>query len=64
MQFYGKAETAANRIIELFRTPDKLPQALAPIFIRRADNVPCRAWSWSNQILTALRARAIYTGEH
>ncbi|MGB2985561.1 MAG: ArdC-like ssDNA-binding domain-containing protein [Phycisphaerae bacterium] len=54
MQFYGKAETAANRIIELFRTPDKLPQALAPIFIRRADNVPCRAWSWSNQILTAL----------
>ena len=54
MQFYGKAENAANRIIELFRTPDKLPGALAPIFIRRKDNLPCRAWSWSNQLLTAM----------
>lgn len=54
MQFYGKAEETANRVIELFRTPDKLPQALAPMLIRRHDAIPCRAWSWSNQLLTAL----------
>ena len=31
-----------------------LPQALAPVFINRKDNVPCRSWSWSNQLLAAL----------
>jgi hypothetical protein len=31
-----------------------LPAALAPVFIHRRDAVPCRAWSWSNQLLTAL----------
>ena len=31
-----------------------LPGAIAPIFIRRRDNLPCRAWSWANQLLTAL----------
>ena len=51
--FYGKAEQAAKRIMNLFQTGD-VPAALAPIFIRRKDNVPCRAWSWSNQLLTAL----------
>jgi hypothetical protein len=30
------------------------PGALGPVFIRRKDNVPCRAWSWSNQLLVAL----------
>lgn len=53
MQFYGKAETAASRILDTFRS-GKLPQALAPVFIKRRDNVPCRAWSWSNQLITAL----------
>ena len=53
MQFYGKAESVAGRILEAFRT-GKVPQAIAPIFIRRADDVPCRKWSWSNQLLTAL----------
>ncbi len=52
-QFYGKAESAANRILELFKSGD-VPKALAPIFIRRNDAIPCRAWSWSNQLLTAL----------
>ena len=47
-QYYGKAESAAKRILELFRSGN-VPQALAPMFIRRKDNVPCRAWSWSNQ---------------
>ena len=53
MQFYGKAEQSAKRILSLFESGD-VPAALAPIFIRRKDAVPCRAWSWSNQLLTAL----------
>ena len=53
MQFYRKAESAATRILEAFRTGN-LPEALAPIFIRRKDNLPCREWSWSNQLLVAL----------
>ena len=48
-----KAESAANRILEAFQSGN-LPKALAPVFIRRKDNVPCRSWSWSNQLLTAL----------
>ena len=53
MRFYRKAASAATQILEAFRTGN-LPQALAPIFIHRKDNVPCRAWSWSNQLLVAL----------
>ena len=52
-KFYGKAEQAARTIVEAFELGN-LPKALAPIFIRRKDNVPCRQWSWSNQLLTAL----------
>ncbi len=48
-----KAEAAAGRILDAFRSGN-LPKALAPIFINRKDNVPCRSWSWSNQLLTAL----------
>ena len=48
-----KAEAAASQILDAFRSGN-LPQALAPIFINRRDNVPCRSWSWSNQLLTAL----------
>ena len=48
-----KAEAAASRVLDAFRSGN-LPQALAPIFINRRDNVPCRSWSWSNQLLTAL----------
>src|SRR5512143_684089 len=53
MKFYGQSETVANRILDTFKS-GQLPAAIAPIFIRRADNVPCRAWSWSNQLITAL----------
>lgn len=52
-KFYGKAESAATQIMEAFKAGD-LPAKLAPIFIQRADDVPCRRWSWSNQLLTAL----------
>jgi antirestriction protein ArdC len=53
MKFYGHAESCANRILEAFRS-GSIPQALAPIFIKRDDTIPCRAWSWSNQLITAL----------
>lgn len=53
MQFYGQSEQAANRILDTFKS-GKLPAAVARIFIRRTDDVPCRRWSWSNQLLTAL----------
>ncbi len=77
IRFYGKAESAAARIVEVFQR-GSLPQALAPSCIHRRDNVPCRAWSWSNQLLTALAGysdargfrqwqevgRAVRKGEH
>ena len=53
MRFYGKSEETAKRILSVFQS-GSLPAALAPVFIHRRDNVPCRAWSWSNQMLTAL----------
>ena len=53
MHFYGKAAESAQRILELFKTGN-VPTALAPIFIRRDDDAPCRRWSWRNQLLTAL----------
>ena len=53
-RFHGKAKDAADKIVAAFRSGN-LPKALAPLFIDRAnDNVPCRSWSWSNQLLTAL----------
>jgi len=53
LRYHGQAEQAASRILAAFQAGN-LPQALAPIFIRRRDNVPCRTWSWSNQLLVAL----------
>lgn len=53
MQFYGKAEEAAKRIVDLFRSGD-VPAALSQVFIRLNEDIPCRKWSWSNQLLTAL----------
>ena len=53
MKFYRKAESAATQILDAFQSGN-LPQALTPLFIHRKDNVPCRAWSWSNQLLAAL----------
>jgi len=55
MNLYGKhTNEVANRIVEAFRHPEKLPKALAPIFIRRKDDIPCRNWSWHNQLIVAL----------
>lgn len=53
MKFYAKAEQAATQILEAFQAGN-VPKSLAPIFIHRHDDVPCRQWSWSNQLLAAL----------
>jgi hypothetical protein len=54
MKMIGRATNVAEQIIEAFKEPKKLPKALAPIFIRRNDDVPCRKWSWHNQLLVSL----------
>jgi len=53
MKYYGRAEGAAQKIVDAFKSGN-LPQALAPVFVRRKDGVPCRNWSWGNQLLCAL----------
>src|SRR4030095_15286201 len=53
LHYYGRAEESAKRILSLFQSGD-VPASLTPMFIRRNDNTPCRAWSWSNQLLAAL----------
>jgi hypothetical protein len=53
MQYSGKAMDVASKIIEAFQSGN-LPKALAPIFIRRKDGVPCRSWSWGNQLLCVI----------
>ena len=50
MKYFGRAEEVANKIVEAFKAGN-LPKALAPIFIRRKDGVPCRSWSFGNQLL-------------
>ncbi len=53
MQFYGKAQSVATRIVEQFQAGN-IPKALAQVFIQRKDDIPCRSWSWTNQLLSAL----------
>jgi hypothetical protein len=53
MNYYGKAQKVAERILEAFKSGN-VAKAVAPIFVRRKDNVPCRSWSWGNQLLTIL----------
>jgi hypothetical protein len=53
MQYSGKAMDVAAKIIEAFQSGN-LPKALAPIFIRRKDGVPCRSWSWGNQLMCVI----------
>lgn len=57
MKFYGKAEETARKILDLFRAGD-VPAALANVFLRFDDKSPCRRWSWSNRLLTALAGYA------
>ena len=62
-RFYRQAKSAAARILEAFQTGN-VPKALVPIFVRRKDDVPCRSWSWSNQLLTALAGHSDARGYH
>ena len=49
-----RVEDCTRAIVDRFERGD-LPDVLAPIFINRDDaDVPCRKWSWRNQLLTAL----------
>ncbi len=55
MRTYGKhTREVAERIVDAFRHPECLPKALSPLFIHRKNDVPCRRWSWHNQLLVAL----------
>lgn len=58
MKMIGRATEVAERIVEAFKHPETLPQALAPIFIHRNDDAPCRKWSWHNQLLVILSVSA------
>lgn len=53
MKFYGKASETANRILHSFEDGE-VPTALAQVFIHRKDSIPCRSWSWNNQIAAVL----------
>ena len=53
MKYYGRAEGVAEKIVEAFKSGN-IPKALAPVFVRRKDGVPCRAWSWGNQLICIL----------
>jgi len=67
MKFYGKSEDASRKIVSLFES-GAVPTALAPVFVHRHDDLPCRRWSWSNQLLTVLAgtedARGFRQWEH
>jgi hypothetical protein len=58
MKFYGKAEEAANDILDAFKNPHSLPKPLATMFIKRKDGVPSRSWSWRNQLIALLRGHS------
>jgi len=54
----NRAEEAANDILRAFENPNDLPKPLSKIFIHRKDRVPCRKWSWRNQLITAIRGHS------
>lgn len=53
MKLYGKAEATAQAILDAFKS-GSIPAALANVFIQWDDDSPCRKWSWTNQLLTAI----------
>lgn len=54
MKYFGTAEEAAAGIVKAFENPATLPAPLASLFIKTADDIPCRKWSWRNQLLVTL----------
>jgi hypothetical protein len=53
-KFNGKAQEVAEKVLQSFRQPSRLPAALAPVFIRRNNAIPCNAWSWGNRLIVSL----------
>ena len=53
MKHYGKSEEVLNGMLKAFEAGD-IPKALAQVFIHRKDDIPCRNWSISNQMITAI----------
>jgi hypothetical protein len=53
MKYIGNAESAANGILNAFKS-GAIPEAIKTIFINRKDSIPCREWSWSNQVICIL----------
>ncbi|MCW8132663.1 MAG: hypothetical protein KIS92_20110 [Planctomycetota bacterium] len=53
MNYFGRAESAANAILEAFRA-GAIPAALKTVFLNPKDGRPCALWSWSNQVLAAI----------
>lgn len=67
MKYFGKAQQAAQQIVNLFQT-GQLPEALAHVFIRKDPAIPCNRWSWANRLLVYLadtrNARGIRQWNH
>ena len=53
MKYYGHAAHVVEQIISQFQS-GVLPQSLAPVFLYRQDDAPCRKWSGNNQLLISL----------
>jgi antirestriction protein ArdC len=53
VKLYSSAERAASDILDAFKAGN-LPTALAPLFIRRKDDLPSNRWSWGNRLIAAL----------
>lgn len=53
MQFYGKAQTVANKLIAAFEA-GQIAQPLATVYLKRNDQSPMGQWSFTNQILCLL----------
>jgi len=50
-----RAADAATSILDLFQNvSEDLPRMLAPVFINRHQDIPCRKWSFGNRLLTAM----------
>lgn len=58
MKFLNKTEEAARDILQAFENPGSLPKPLAQVFVHRKDGSPCRAWSWRNQLIAAVRGHS------
>lgn len=52
-RFKRRAQEVADTILTAFKEGN-LPKALGPVFVQRNDGTPCRSWSFTNQLMTAL----------